>query len=339
MPLNSNRPLAISMGCPVGVGPEIILRFFEQLTHEAPVVVGDLGVLQRTAAQIQSPVRPCVWQPGQVPAAGTVPVLEVSPLDAAHLHWGQPTQASAQAMAAYIRRAVQACLSGEFAALVTCPISKKALHKAGILYPGHTEMLAELTGCQRFRMMLAGPCLRVVLVSIHEALVTACTGLNVAAIHDCIAMTAEGLIQDFALSQPRIAVAGLNPHSGEQGMFGHEEQEIIEPALRSYTGPGRISGPWPPDTVFYRASQGDFDAVVSMYHDQGLIPFKLLHFKDGVNVTLGLPIVRTSVDHGTAYDIAGQGKADASSLQAACRLALTIAQNRKNHAVRTSLSL
>jgi 4-hydroxythreonine-4-phosphate dehydrogenase len=331
------------MGCPVGVGPEIILRFFEGLSQEStalpPVVLGDLGVLQHTAESLHSSVQPRPWQPGQVIPAGIVPVLEVSHLDAASLHWGQPNQQSAQAMAAYIRRAVHGCLNGEFAGLITCPISKKALHEAGIVYPGHTEMLAELTACQRFRMMMAGPRLRVVLLSIHEALVTACTRLSRAALHDCLALTAQALIQDFALPQPRIAVAGLNPHSGEQGLFGHEEQEIIEPALHSYTGPGLISGPWPPDTVFYRASQGDFDVVVSMYHDQGLIPFKLLHFKDGVNVTLGLPLVRTSVDHGTAYDIAGQGKADPSSLHAAWQLALTIARNRKEYALRTTAGL
>jgi 4-hydroxythreonine-4-phosphate dehydrogenase len=141
-------------------------------------------------------------------------------------------------------------------------------------------------------------------------------------------MTAESLQRDFNISQPRIGVAGLNPHSGEQGMFGREEIDIIEPVINRYSGPGTVSGPWPPDTVFHKAANGAFDAVVAMYHDQGLIPFKLLHFKDGVNVTLGLPIVRTSVDHGTAYDIAGQGGADADSLSAACTMAAEIAQNR-----------
>ncbi len=186
-------------------------------------------------------------------------------------------------------------------------------------------------------MRMAGPRLRVVLGTIHEPLAKISELLTAVEIQDCIRMTEESLFKDFAIKNPRIAVAGFNPHSGEQGMFGREEIEIIEPALAQYTQDhpedqedvaARITGPWPPDTVFYKAANGEFDAVVCMYHDQGLIPFKLLHFQDGVNVTLGLPIVRTSVDHGTAYDIAGQGKADPASLQAAWRMAAEIDDNR-----------
>ncbi|MCI5211985.1 MAG: 4-hydroxythreonine-4-phosphate dehydrogenase PdxA, partial [Candidatus Electrothrix sp. ATG2] len=169
------------------------------------------------------------------------------------------------------------------------------------------------------------------LVTIHEPLAKVSELLTLTEIQDCIRMTARSLQRDFAISSPRIAVAAFNPHAGEQGMFGQEEIEIIEPALNQLDlkdCKAEISGPWPPDTIFYRAAGGEFDAVVCMYHDQGLIPFKLLHFQDGVNVTLGLPIVRTSVDHGTAYDIAGQGKADPASLEAAWQLAAQIAQNR-----------
>ncbi len=324
------QPAAITMGCPVGVGPEIILRLFDSLTEQAtlPVVLGDLGVLQRTAGLLQSKSQPVAWQLGQTIKLGTVPVLDLSHLDAEHLRWGQPVKETSLAMAKYIHRATQGALAGDFAAVVTCPISKKALHEAGIFYPGHTEMLAELTSTSRYRMMLAGSRLRVVLVTIHEPLAKVSTMLSADDILDCISMTADSLHRDFGFSKPRIAVAGFNPHSGEQGMFGQEEIETIEPALRQFTGEAEISGPWPPDTIFYRAANGEFDAVVCMYHDQGLIPFKLLHFQDGVNVTLGLPIVRTSVDHGTAYDIAGKGIADASSLRAAWQMAMKIAENR-----------
>ncbi|WP_417909776.1 4-hydroxythreonine-4-phosphate dehydrogenase PdxA [Candidatus Electronema sp. PJ] len=326
------QPAAITMGCPVGVGPEIILRLFDNLTSEeaaaAPVVLGDLGVLARTAKLLGSKSTPVSWQHGREIKPGTVPTLELSQLAAEQLGWGKPTKATSLAMAAYIRHAVQGTLAGDFAAIVTCPISKKALNEAGIHYPGHTEMLAELTNTSRYRMMMAGTRLRVVLVTIHEPLAKVSGLLSAEGIVDCISMTADALRQDFALAQPRIAVAGLNPHSGEQGMFGREEIELIEPALRQYKGHAVVTGPWPPDTIFHKAVNGEFDAVVCMYHDQGLIPFKLLHFKDGVNVTLGLPIVRTSVDHGTAYDIAGKGIADASSLHSAWQMAREIARNR-----------
>lgn len=328
------KPIAVTMGCPVGVGPEILLRFFENLEDKTafpPVVLGDLAVLSRTAEQLRIQAEPVSWHPGNRIRPGTVPVLEISKLNAKELHWGRPNRETSVAMAEYIRAAVQQTLSGNFAAMVTCPISKKALNNAGIHFPGHTEMLAHLTETVRYRMMLAGPRLRVVLVTIHEPLAKVSSMLTVAEIQDCIRITARSLHKDFSLAAPRIAVAALNPHAGEQGMFGQEEIEIIKPALDQYDQgdcEAEISGPWPPDTIFYKAANGEFDAVVCMYHDQGLIPFKLLHFQDGVNVTLGLPIVRTSVDHGTAYDIAGQGKADPASLEAAWRMAAEIAENR-----------
>lgn len=326
-----SKPVAVTMGCPVGIGPEIICKYFAADSRPGrlpTVVLGDLGVLQQTADLLAVNVRPVAWQPGSDIAADTIPVMELSALSVDTLHWGQPTKATSLAMAAYIRAAVQGALQGDFAAMVTCPISKKALNEAGVHYPGHTEMLAELTATDDYRMMMAGPRLRVVLATIHEPLAKVSAMVTAEELTSCIAMTAASLQRDFAVSRPRIGVAGLNPHSGEQGMFGREEIEIIEPVISSYCGDAMVSGPWPPDTVFYKAATGAFDAVIAMYHDQGLIPFKLLHFKDGVNVTLGLPIVRTSVDHGTAYDIAGQGIADAASLAAACALAEEIGQNR-----------
>lgn len=329
------QPVAITMGCPVGIGPEIIFRFFEGLQGEnryPPIVLGDLGVLTRTADLLSVPVLPVSWLPGSDIQPGTVPVLELSNLDTDTLQWGRPTRVTSIAMAHYIRTAVQGALQGDFAAMVTCPISKKSLNEAGIHYPGHTEMLAELTTTADYRMMMAGTRLRVVLVTIHEPLARVSELLTVDEIQNCIRMTVHALQQDFGISRPKVAVAGFNPHSSEQGMFGREELDIIEPAVQQYSGDGMITGPWPPDTVFYKAAAGEFDAVIAMYHDQGLIPFKLLHFQDGVNVTLGLPIIRTSVDHGTAYDIAGQGRADPSSLQAAWQMAAEIADNRtRNH--------
>ncbi len=326
-----NLPIAVTMGCPVGVGPEIICTYFTGNSRRGKlptVVLGDLEVLQQTAELLDFKVHPIAWQPGSDIVPDTIPVMELSHLAVDTLQWGQPTRATSLAMAAYIRAAVKGTLHGDFAAMVTCPISKKALNEAGVHYPGHTEMLAELTGTADYRMMMAGSSLRVVLATIHEPLAKVSSMVTAQELRSCIEMTASALQLDFAVSKPQIGVAGLNPHSGEQGMFGREEIDIIEPVIKQYCGDAVVSGPWPPDTVFYKAASGAFDAVIAMYHDQGLIPFKLLHFKDGVNVTLGLPIVRTSVDHGTAYDIAGQGRADAASLTAACRLAEEIAENR-----------
>ncbi len=329
--MSENIPIAVTMGCPVGIGPEIILRFFADHSdwgHHPAVVLGDLSLLIRIADQFKIPVRPTGWLPGQEIQPGTVPVLESSSLDKENLVWGKPNRDTALAMAKYIRTAVQGVLKGEFAAMVTCPIAKKALNEAGIHYPGHTEMLADLTGTDSYRMMMAGSRLRVVLVTIHEPLARVSELLTATELQDCIEMTTNALQKDFAIAMPRIAVAGFNPHSGEQGMFGREEIDIIAPVIDRYAGDAQLTGPWPPDTVFHKAATGEFDAVIAMYHDQGLIPFKLLHFKDGVNVTLGLPIVRTSVDHGTAYDIAGKGLADAASLSAAWQLATEIVVNR-----------
>jgi len=325
-----NAPLGVTMGCPVGVGPEILLKFFKlQEKSQTPVVViGDIGVLEHAAATLDMSCKIVPWSPGEGIRPETLPVFPVSSLPVSELHWGQPTVKTAQAMVSYIEQAVKMIGQQKLSAMVTCPISKIALKQTGSPYPGHTEMLAALTGTKRFRMMMAGSRLNVVLVTIHEPLAQVSNLLNQEEILDCIEMTTTALQRDFGLSSPRIAVAGLNPHSGENGMFGDEEEDCIAPAIARYTGPGIISGPWPPDTVFHKAAAGDFDAVIAMYHDQGLIPFKLLHFQDGVNVTLGLPIVRTSVDHGTAYDIAGRGLADCASLAAAVKMASSIVTNR-----------
>jgi 4-hydroxythreonine-4-phosphate dehydrogenase len=327
----SSRIIGITMGCPVGVGPEIALRFPATGQDRAftPVVLGDLGVLRRTAQLLGVTAPVVAWQPGAPVLPGVINVYSLSDLGPG-LRWGQPDAETGRAMARYIEEAVRLIQAGDLAAMVTCPITKSALKMAGYAYPGHTEMLAALSGAEEYAMMMAGGTLRVTLVTIHQALVQAAASLNQTAVERLIAITHRALQEDFGLAAPRIAVAGLNPHAGEGGLFGREEEEVIAPAVQAAAARGwQVSGPVPPDTVFYRASQGQFDAVVAMYHDQGLIPFKLLHFRDGVNVTLGLPIVRTSVDHGTAYDIAGTGIADPASLAAAFDLAATIVANRR----------
>lgn len=326
-----SRIIGITMGCPVGVGPEIVLRFLatDQEHTFTPVVLGDIGVLSRTAQLLGLALPVVAWQPGMPVQLGAINVYSLSDLGAG-LRWGQPDAVTGAAMARYIEEAARLIKAGELAAMVTCPITKAALRMAGYSYPGHTEMLAALCGASDYAMMMAGGTLRVTLVTIHQALVQAAASLSREAVEQLIAITHRALREDFGCEAPRIAVAGLNPHAGEGGLFGREEEEIIVPAVQAAAARGwQVSGPLPPDTVFYRASQGQFDAVVAMYHDQGLIPFKLLHFRDGVNVTLGLPIVRTSVDHGTAYDIAGKGIADPASLAAAFALAAAIVENRR----------
>ncbi|MFP7755968.1 4-hydroxythreonine-4-phosphate dehydrogenase PdxA [Thermodesulfobacteriota bacterium B35] len=330
-PAAHQPPIGITMGCPVGIGPEIILRFFAgrpSFSDHRFVVLGDMGVLRRTAGLLGLQVPLVAWRPGEAVPGGVMPVLDVSHLDPERLRWGRPDSDTGRAMGRCIEEAVRLILAGTLAGMVTCPITKTALNRAGYHFPGHTEMLAHLTESTDFWMMMAGRQLRVVLVTIHEPLIRVPRLLTRARVTGCIRATLASLRGDFGIQEPRLAVAGLNPHAGEDGMFGSEEAEIIAPAVRDGGENGSVSGPWPPDTVFHRAATGGFDAVVAMYHDQGLIPFKLLHFSDGVNVTLGLPIVRTSVDHGTAYDIAGQGVADPSSLAEACRMAALIVANR-----------
>lgn len=325
------RHIAITMGCPVGVGPEIILKFFSRFsaTGDRPVVLGDLAVLRRCADELAIEARLTPWQPGSLVQDGAIPVFELSRLPVHGLVWGSPTLATGMAMGRYIEQAVRLIGDGVFSAMVTCPISKASLNQAGYPYPGHTEMLAAFTGSTRYGMMMAGSRLRVTLATIHCPLSLVPASLRRADIADLIVMTDAALRRDFRIPHPRIAVAALNPHAGEGGLFGSEEETIIAPAIEDARRQGiQAQGPFPPDTIFHKAAEGLYDVVVCMYHDQGLIPFKLLHFKDGVNVTLGLPMVRTSVDHGVAYDIAGKGIADPSSLAAAVDLAALIAANR-----------
>lgn len=326
------KPLGITMGCPVSIGPEIIVKWFSQAGEKAAgniVVLGDIGVLRATAAQLKTDIEIQPWLPGAPVIPSCLNVLPVSSLPLAALTPGRPDSITGKAMVNYVLKAVDLCKHGHLAGMTTGPINKKTMHDAGFHYPGHTELLAQHTGADRIAMMMAGSRLRVVLVSIHCPLALAPELLKRADLAGIIALTDLSLKRDFGIARPRIAVAGLNPHSGEEGLFGSEEQMVIQPAIAAARNTGvHITGPLPPDTVYYLASHDRFDAVISMYHDQGLIPFKLLHFHDGVNVTLGLPIVRTSVDHGTAYDIAGTGTASAESLSAAIAMAFLIVANR-----------
>jgi 4-hydroxythreonine-4-phosphate dehydrogenase len=331
------------MGDAAGIGPEIVLRAFRQHQAAGCVVVGDVEVLQRAARLIDPLGQPLALldHPREADLAppGAVPVWQPPGLPAglADLPWGRIDARSGEAAAACIRAAVAAVRQGQAAGLVTAPIHKEALAAAGVDFPGHTEMLQALATDDAHkppvRMMLANDELRVVLVTIHIALRRAIELVTVDSVLQTLRIT-HASVPGWAGGRPRIAVAGLNPHAGEGGLFGDEELRIIAPAVAAAREEGiDAQGPFPPDTVFMRARRRagyrePFDVVVAMTHDHGLIPVKYLGVEQGVNVTLGLPFVRTSPDHGTAFDIAGRGIADASSLVAAIRAARAMAAAR-----------
>jgi len=328
MMISNDRPIiGITMGDPVGIGPEIILlSLINPWIYELcrPIVIGDSRILGAAKKIIRS----CLEiESIKNPDAGTykcgrVDVLNISELDPDKTAWGKPTVQTGGAMVYYITTAADLAIKKHIGAMVTCPINKMAMQLSGYHYSGHTELLAERTKSDEFAMMLAGEKLRVVLVTIHVPLRDVPAILSVAKIVKTIKLAWQALNERFGIKAPRIAVSGLNPHASEGGMFGDEEKNIIVPAIRDAKNQGfYASGPFPPDTVFYHAANKRYDAVVCMYHDQGLIPFKLIHFNNGVNTTLGLPIIRTSVDHGTAYDIAGTGIANPGSLIAAINMA------------------
>lgn len=314
--------IAITMGDPAGVGPEIILKALADRRVEKacdPAVIGDEGLLMSLARRLK--LKP--------PKDGTV--VSMTELDLKRLKAGSPTKESSSAMVSYIEEAVYMAAVGDVAAVVTAPISKEAARLSGFSFPGHTEFIAHLTGTKDFAMMLGGADLKVVLVTIHEAIKDLPPLITKAAVLKTLKVTDESFKRYFGLKRPRIAVCGLNPHAGEVGLFGDEEKKVIAPAVKTARDAGIDAvGPLPADTVFYRAvRKKEFDCVVAMYHDQGLAPLKLLHFEDGVNATLGLPIIRTSVDHGTAYDIAWKGKASPESLIAAIEMAAGMAAKKK----------
>jgi 4-hydroxythreonine-4-phosphate dehydrogenase len=326
----SSPPLAITMGDACGIGPEIIARLWQREAPPDAVVIGDVAVLRRAVAACggglavarlgglgdRAGVPPrClpVWQPEGLPA------------DVAQAPLGRVDARAGAAAARCIEAAVGEVQAGRARAIVTAPIHKEALHAAGSPYPGHTEMLQALAGGPPVRMMLANEELRTVLVSIHCSLREAIERVTREAVLETVRITGAAL-RRMGLRAPRIAVEGLNPHAGEGGLFGDEEIRHIAPAIADARAEGwDASGPYAPDTVFMRARRGEFDVVVAMTHDHGLIPVKYLGVEQGVNVTLGLPFVRTSPDHGTAFDIAGRGVADPASLGAALGMARRLA--------------
>ena len=327
------QPIALTMGDPAGIGGELALRAWLALKNGAQtlVVLDDpdrLAALAK-AMSLDVPIREVNRAADAASVFATaLPVLPVRLPEPAIP--GRPNPVNAQAVVASIERATALCLSGEAGAMVTNPINKAALYQAGFNYPGHTEFLAVLTGAigQQI-MMLASPHLKVVPVTVHASLRASIAMLTTQMIVDASRTTATALRRDFGLPNPRLAIAGLNPHAGEQGALGDEETTIVQPAIDILRADGiDVSGPWPPDTMFTPAARKRYDVAICMYHDQALIPLKTLDMEHGVNVTLGLPIVRTSPDHGTAYDIAGKGIADPSSLIAAIALAAQLAAGR-----------
>lgn len=337
MPLPDKPLIIITMGDPCGVGPEIIMSALANRAVSArctPVVLGDATAMQRAAAvcgstlsiqEIASPEQAC-----QAPAA-SIPLLPLTRLAVDDMRYGHPTAASGDAVFRYIASAARFCLDGRAAAMVTAPINKHAMNLAGHDYPGHTELLAELCGTDDFVMMLAGSVLRVSLVTIHESLADIPGLVTINRVLKTIRITAAGVARLTGKERPRLAVLALNPHCGEGGIFGSEEQRIIAPAIAAAQSEGIDAvGPLSADTLFHFAQQGAYDGVVAMYHDQGLIPLKMLHFDDGVNITLGLPIIRTSVDHGTAYNLAGTGRASEKSMLAAIGMAVEMAGTKQD---------
>jgi len=321
-------PIALTAGDPAGIGPELVLRFL----HTQPLarrrdywVYGDPVILAREAQRLALDI-PFDIQRNRNPSLSvhTVRLIPCSNLPADQ-PLGQVRAEAGAAAAAAITRAAQDALAGHVGALVTAPIHKEALAAAGVPYPGHTEMLAALAGIAEVRMMLANDELRAVLVTVHMALRDAILAVTTDRVLQTIQMTHVAL-RRAGITAPRIAVAGLNPHAGEGGLFGREEIDQIEPAIRQARSLGiNASGPWSPDTIFMRARGfREFDVVVAMTHDHGLIPVKYLGLDAGVNATIGLPFVRTSPDHGTAFDIAGQGRADIRSFAAAVAMAQSL---------------
>jgi len=324
-------PLALTMGDPAGIGGEITLKAWRATKNIPFFIIDDLHRLERLAETIGLDVP---LKEIHDPAAANQIFAEALPVIHRPLNNeptpGKPDPDNTEAIIESIKVAVELVRAGQAAAVVTNPIHKKSLYDAGFKFPGHTEFLAQLAGIDTPPvMMLACPELKVVPVSVHISMAEAVANLNADDIATLAAITATALEKDFAIPAPRLAIAGLNPHAGEGGGMGAEENTIIAPAIAKLQGMGiNASGPWPPDTMFHKAARETYDAAICMYHDQALIPIKTIDFDGAVNVTLGLPFVRTSPDHGTAFDIAGTGVAREESLLAAISMAADIAARR-----------
>lgn len=308
--------LGITLGDPTGIGPEIVATALAGLPDEwraRVVVYGDRGPLER-GARAMGVTLPEVTVVGAGLGEAAV--------------FGRPDEQAGAAQFGYLEAACAAAVRGELAAIVTAPISKLWARRGGLPFMGHTEFLAARLGAHKVAMLFAGPRLKVALTTVHRPLAEVVADLSTERVREVIELVAESMVRDFGIAAPRIGVVGLNPHAGEDGLLGDEDHEIIEPAIEAPLPPARLFGPLVPDAAFRDALHGKYDAMVAMYHDQGLIPVKLVDFDESVNCTLGLPIPRTSPDHGTAYDIAGTGKARPVSMQRAVSLAIEMAARR-----------
>jgi 4-hydroxythreonine-4-phosphate dehydrogenase len=331
--MTMNAPLiAVTMGDPAGVGPEIVAKTFADPgfgDENRALVVGDPTILERAARllELQLRVNEIEGPEEAVFETGVADVLAVGELPE-DLPFGALDARAGDAAFRYLQRATELANAGRVGAIATAPLNKEAMHLAGHNYPGHTEILAQLTGTKDYAMMLVTDELKVIHVSTHVSLREAIERVRPERERAVIRLAHDSL-RKLGIEEPKVAVAGLNPHAGEAGLFGTEDAEHIAPAVAAAVEEGiDATGPWPPDTVMMRARQGHFDIVVVQYHDQGHIPVKLMGFDTGVNVTVGLPFFRTSVDHGTAFDIAGTGKAEHASMQAALDLARKLAGAR-----------
>ena len=325
--------VGITIGDPAGIGAEVVLKTVAELSAQnvcLPVIIGDAAFLRETAEQLDLPYDYEIVKNGnEINENRTAPIVYDLENISEKVEFGVESAVTGRAAAQYIETAVELCLNGEIDAICTAPISKRALALAGIDFPGHTEMLAALTKTEEFAMSFFAGKLRVVLLSTHISLREAINRIEKDALVRLIHL-AHREMQRIGIERPRIAVAGLNPHAGESRMFGSEEAETINPAVEESRKAGiNASGAYSADTVFWRAGRGDFDAVVALYHDQATIAVKSFAFGESVNVTLGLPFVRTSVDHGTAFDIAGKNLAEHSSMTAAARLAANLSPKFK----------
>jgi 4-hydroxythreonine-4-phosphate dehydrogenase len=323
--------MALTLGDPAGVGPEIVLKAAldpETFRLCRPLAVGPAAVAAQQARDLGLAVE--VQPVNSVSAAsfltGHLSVLDTGELAPGDYRWGELSAVAGRAGVAAVERAARLAMDREVDAVVTAPLNKEAMRLAGVTYPGHTEILGAITGSPSVAMLLVSETLRVIHVSVHVSLREAIERVTEENVYRTIRTAHDGL-RRFGFERPRIAVAGLNPHAGEGGLFGDEEIRAIQPAIRRAADEGLgVTGPWPPDTIFWRASRGEFDVVVAQYHDMGHIAIKMHGFEGGVNVTLGLPIIRTSVDHGTAFDIAGRGVARHESLLAGIRVAAQLVQ-------------
>ncbi len=332
--MQGEKPLiAITMGDPRGIGPEIIVKALSQKSLRqicVPLIIGDLNILAQTARamKIELVFVETKEEQGEF-YPKTIPVLSLTNFSLAETLDPDKEGECARASFLYVEKGAQLAMAQKVEALVTAPVSKEAIWRAGIPFRGHTDYLAKVSQTKDYAMMLAGEKLKVSLVTTHLPFREVVNYITKERIQKVIELTAQGLRDFFQMEKPHIGVAALNPHGGEKGLLGAEE-EIIRRAVQGVKGEGfSLSGPWPADTIFYRAYRGEFAAVVCMYHDQGLIPLKLLYFEDAVNITLGLPFIRTSVDHGVAFDIAGQGRASSASLEKAIDLAVQRAWQKR----------